>query len=175
MSKATLKKKLKTLSKEEIIDIVLDLYDARKEAKEYLEFFINPNEDVEQKKCKDIILNEFYPKRGEPKTRFAVCRKAISDFKKLKHSPEVLGDLMLFYIEIGVKFTAEYGDMWEQYYTAIENNFDSALKHISKNCDRYIYQERIEVLLKKSDCCGWGFPDTLGDIYYEYYGDIIGE
>lgn len=41
MSKIALKKYLGTLEKSEVIDVVLDLYDARKEAKEYLEYFLN--------------------------------------------------------------------------------------------------------------------------------------
>ena len=44
MSKIALKKYLGTLEKSEVIDVVLDLYDARKEAKEYLEYFLNPDE-----------------------------------------------------------------------------------------------------------------------------------
>ena len=43
MSKAKLKKHLLSLTKEQITDIVLELYDARKEAKEYLEFYLEPN------------------------------------------------------------------------------------------------------------------------------------
>ncbi len=64
MSKAALKRELKTLTKEEIIDVFLELYDARKEAKEYLEFFLTPNEEAELNRCKAIILAEFFPKRG---------------------------------------------------------------------------------------------------------------
>ena len=44
MSKVALKKYLNTLQKGEIVEMVLDLYDARKEAKEYLEYFLNPDE-----------------------------------------------------------------------------------------------------------------------------------
>ena len=43
MSKATVKKKLTSMPKEEIIGMVLEMYDARKEAKEYLEFYTNPD------------------------------------------------------------------------------------------------------------------------------------
>ena len=43
MSKIALKKYLGTLEKNEVIDVVLDLYDARKEAKEYLENFLTKN------------------------------------------------------------------------------------------------------------------------------------
>lgn len=40
MSKAKLKRHLLSLTKEQITDIVLELYDARKEAKDYLEFYL---------------------------------------------------------------------------------------------------------------------------------------
>lgn len=42
MSKAQLKKHLIKLTKEQVIDVVMELYEARKEAKEYLDFYINP-------------------------------------------------------------------------------------------------------------------------------------
>lgn len=63
MSKSTIKKTLMTMSKEEIIDMVLAMYDARKEAKEYLEFFANPNEDGKLEEYKKIIIEEFYPSK----------------------------------------------------------------------------------------------------------------
>ena len=168
MSKAQLKKHLIKLTKEQIIDVVLELYEARKEAKEYLEFYINPNDDAKLEEYKKIIYNEFYPNRGEPKCRFSVCRKAISDFRKLKPSPSCIADLMLFYIETGVNLTAEYGDMWEQYYTTLENNFDKAMEFIHRNGYLEELRPRIEKMLKISEECGWGFPDTLYDFYYQY-------
>ena len=80
MSKVALKKYLGTLEKSEIIDVVLDLYDARKEAKEYLEYILNPDEKEKMKEYKAIIRNEFWPKRGDGKCRFSVCKRAIADF-----------------------------------------------------------------------------------------------
>ena len=46
MSKAQLKRHLTKLTKEQVIDVVMELYEARKEAKEYLDFYINPNDDA---------------------------------------------------------------------------------------------------------------------------------
>jgi hypothetical protein len=125
MSKIQLKKLLKSLTKEEIIDIVLELYDARKEAKEYLDFYVNPNDDAKLSEYKQIIYNEFFPKRGEPKFRFSICRKAISDFKKLKPHPSCIAELMVFYVELGVNFAEKmleasekcgWGFSYELYY-----------------------------------------------------------
>lgn len=44
MSKSTIKKLLQSMTKEDIIEMVLDMYSARKEAKEYLEFYAEPDE-----------------------------------------------------------------------------------------------------------------------------------
>lgn len=46
MSKAKLKKHLQSLPKERVIEIMLELYDARKEAKEYLEFYLAPDSNA---------------------------------------------------------------------------------------------------------------------------------
>ena len=57
MSKAKLKKYLQTLSKEQVIEVMLELYDARKEAKEYLEFYLTPNSNAELEKCKKVLTS----------------------------------------------------------------------------------------------------------------------
>lgn len=75
------------LTKEQVIDVILELYDARKEAKEYLDFYLNLNENAKLDEYKKIIYNEFFLSRGESKCRFIVCRKAESDFKKFKPEP----------------------------------------------------------------------------------------
>lgn len=168
MTKAQLKKHLQKLPKEQVIEVILELYEARKEAKEYLDFYTNPNEDAKLEEYKQIIFNEFYPKRGEPKCRFSVCKKAISDFTKLKPSPSCIADLMLFYIETGVNFTTDFGDMWEQYYITMENNFAKAMDYINKVGYLEDLRPRIEKMLKISEDCGWGFPDTLYDLYHQY-------
>lgn len=167
-SKIQLKKHLAALTKEEVIALVLNLYDVKKEAKEYLEFIVNPDHDAKYREYKQIISNEFYPKRGEPKLRFSICRSAISDFRKLKPQPIQLADLMLFYIETGVEFTVEFGDMWEQYYDTLVTNFDKAMKVITEFGLIKEFEPRIKKLLKSSEVCGWGFPDGLYDVYDEY-------
>ena len=45
MSKIKLKKELQNMSREQLLDIILNVYDARKEAREYFEFFLNPDSD----------------------------------------------------------------------------------------------------------------------------------
>ena len=166
MSKAKLKKYLQqTLSKEQVIEVMIELYDARKEVKEYLEFYLAPDSNAELEKCKKAIRQEFFPTRGfSEKPSFAKCRKIISDFQKLKTEPTYVADLMLFYIEQGCEYTVTFGDMWEQYYTTLESNFNKAMKFIFMHGLLATYYERIEKLLNNASNCGWGFYDTLSDI-----------
>lgn len=63
---------------------------------------------------------------------------------------------MLFYIEQGCEYTMTFGDMWEQYYVTLENNFEKAMEFISLHGLLPNYNERIERMLNATDC-GWGF------------------
>lgn len=40
---------------------------------------------------------------------------------------------MVSYMEWATQFTYDYGDMWEQYYDSVENNFDKTIKFIVTN------------------------------------------
>lgn len=165
MSKAKLKKYLLSLTKEQITTIVLELYDARKEAKDYLEFYLDPDCDAELEKCKKIIRNEFFPTRGfSENPSLAKCRKVISDFQKLKPAPTFVADLMLFYIEQGCEYTRTFGNMWEQFYTTMEGNFKKAVHFIFLNGLLVNYYERIEKLIDNTSGTGLDFHE----IYSEY-------
>ena len=64
MTKLKLKKHLATLPKEDVIRLVLDLYDANKEAKVYLEMYLTPDYSTALERYKKVIRNEFFPARG---------------------------------------------------------------------------------------------------------------
>lgn len=87
MSKSTKKKLLLSMTKAEIIEMVLELYSARKEAKEYLEFYaillskhyfngclLRRNDYMLSHSCGLIAFFDGKPKGGT----FYTCRKAKS-------------------------------------------------------------------------------------------------
>lgn len=55
MSKADVKKYIKSLDKSSLEELVLDLYSARKEAKEFLEYVIKPNDRGKLEEYREII------------------------------------------------------------------------------------------------------------------------
>ncbi len=169
MSKLQLKHYLQSLTQKQVIDIVMQLYDAKKEAQEWLDYYLQPDESAKLEHYKKIIYEEFYPSgRKMPQTRFAVCRKAISEFKKLKPRDEYLAELMVFYVETGCRLTYDYGDMWEQYYDCMTRNFTATMKFLRQHQLIERFQPNLDNILKYTADCGWGFEDEIRDIYHEY-------
>ncbi len=80
MSKAALRKELGELNTEQLRDLIADIYDSSKEAKAYLEFFINPDAEALLEKKIDAIAKEAArSKRGHSKARSTVIRKHIAE------------------------------------------------------------------------------------------------
>ncbi|MCH5245089.1 MAG: hypothetical protein J1E84_01395 [Muribaculaceae bacterium] len=70
MSKSTLRKELAGFDAEQLREIILDLYSAKKEAKEYLDFFINPDLDKLNNKTLEALGKEI----GRVKRRYVSPR-----------------------------------------------------------------------------------------------------
>lgn len=169
MSKLQLKKLLATMDKSDIISLVLEMYDTRKEIKEYLDYYVNPNEKELFEKAKQVIENEYFPTKGYPKERLSVAKKAISDFSKLKPSPELEAELLIFLVECGCRFTNEYGDMSEAFYTSMEKNFERALKFMQKHKLLERFRPNVEKCVTWASPCGYGFADAIDDLFCEYF------
>ena len=180
MSKSQVKKLLSGMSKEEVINVVMELYDARKEARDYLDYYANPDETSELEKFKKIVLKEFDDDISRnPQCRFSVCRKALSDFKKLTPSSDTLAEAMVFYMERVYEFSFCAGDLWEQYYDSAISNFQSTLKFLIKNNLLESMMPRIVQIMAWSWPCGYGFHDETGDSFCELvpqqYHSIVSE
>lgn len=81
MSKTQLKKELKNFDREQLAQLVLDIYDARKEARQYLEFFLNPDVNALMAKYRDAIGKELM--RGtwrRSKARISEIKKMVKEF-----------------------------------------------------------------------------------------------
>lgn len=173
MSKSTLKKHLNSLSKQQVIAVVLDAYSNSKAIQEYFDFYLKPDDKEKAQKYKAIIEKEFGVKNPmSAGLKFSVARKAISDFASLKPSPEALADVMLTLPESACLFTYEFGDMEESFYDAAYNNFKRALEFISKHQLLDMFKPRCADCVKYASPCGYGFSSDIADIHYQHYGEI---
>lgn len=128
-----LKKALSEKPEKELIEEVINLFKKFPQVKEYYTLaFSAEGEEHVLEKYKEIITNEFFPKRGYGKARLSVAKKAISDFKKISDKPPFIIDIMLHYVAQGVNFTDQYGDIDEPFYNSMEKMFKDALKLAKK-------------------------------------------
>lgn len=171
MSKSKLKKELQSLSKELLIEHILDLWEKNKVVKEFYSFYLNPKNEKELVlKYKRLISKEFNvedPMRSTEK--FSVAKRAISDFKGLQPSAEALADLMLYLPESACELTYDNGDYPKQFYDSAYTNFLAALDFIAKNNLLDLFRSRAEQCVKWASPCGYGFADVIAEAYYEYY------
>ncbi len=165
-----LKRNLEELSKDTLITTITDIYKKNDFVKDYLNGKFGSKSDVSiLVKYKDIIEEEFFPEFGEGKARLSVAKKSITEFKKISNNKMHISDLMLFYVEIGVNFTACYGDIDENFYMSMERMYGNALKHIEKYDLSISFLDRSKKIVDDTVDMGWGFHDELCEIYYSYY------
>jgi len=164
----SIKTELAKLEKSALIEIISDLYKKNKSVQEYLNFYIKPDEDSLFEKYRAKVYEAFFPKRGFG-YNLKQGKQSITDFKKLGPSAESLADLMLFYVETGVRFTGDYGDMNEAFYNSMESTYANALKIIYKEGLLDVFKQRSMQIIEDTQDMGWGFHDSLSEIFYQFY------
>lgn len=132
MSKRELKKYLNDLTKVQLEEQILDLYNRFKEVKEFYDFAFNPRENELMEQCRFQISKEYYPVKGKrAKLRRSVAQKWIKKLILLDADPSMLADVMFFNIEIAQTFSGEHMIRQETFFTSMYKSFDEALKFVS--------------------------------------------
>ena len=169
MSWITVRKELNKLSKEQVIEVVGDFYKKSKSLKEMLDFYAEPKEDELFQKYRQKVYEAFYPKRGFD-YKLKNGKQAINDFKKLGASIPLVADLMLFYVETGVSFTNDFGDISEVFYNSLESTYLDALNLMKRENILDEFKDRAAQVLADTKNIGWGFYDSLSHSYFQFYG-----
>ena len=161
-----LKQYLKNCSKEELISDISELFKRFDLVKDYYQIKLSPQEETQViAKYKKIIENEFFPTRGLGKASLSVAKKAITEYKKIGETPVGVADIMLFYVEQGVKFTNAYGDINESFYNSMESMYEKVVEWIVRYEMQDIFNARCARIVEDTSGIGWGFHDALSDIY----------
>ncbi|MDO5394509.1 MAG: DUF6155 family protein [Bacteroidales bacterium] len=96
MSKTSLKKELATLSDTQLRELILDVYTARKEARDYFEFFLDPDVEKLTDKTWRLIEKEMgRSKRGYLACRFSHIMKMLKDYESFGPGADNVLSLMI--------------------------------------------------------------------------------
>ncbi|MCY6354590.1 DUF6155 family protein [Clostridium sp. ZS2-4] len=161
---------LSSLKADELKTDIQDLIRLFPEVREYYDLRINPKLEKELlNKYKHIIKEEFFPGKADVKMRYSVVSEAIIEFQRKATISYNVAELMLYYVDIALKFTKSYGDIGERFYISVEGVFDKALNYIFKNELEDLFYKKAKELVLRSKGIGWGFEDNMKEILYKYF------
>lgn len=165
MSKAQLKKELANMDAVQLRELILDLYSAKKEAKEYFEFFLEPDVNKLTEKVGLQIDKELNrTKRGMLCARFSVIFALLKDYQAHGVDAQHVYKLMLGVLRKAVTFE-------RLYYT--KNSFENGtLKLFSHTLEYADKQQMFDVALQDLqgvlDIASLHLKDSMLDIFESY-------
>lgn len=167
MSKLQLNKELHSLSKEQIIEVILEMYSLRKDAKEYFEYFLKPDVNVLYKKYEEKIFKELkrvkhYHRRELSAARITRIKNMVKDFDSFGSGKEWTVKLMFYVVECALILSSStvYS---EKYCESLAVFLKNTMTEADKNGCFSEYAGRITVLLKDD---GTGFGTRALRQYY---------
>ena len=96
MSKTKLKKELGQLSHDQLVQLILDAYSARKDIKMYFEYFLNPDPEALFRKASEAVRKECARQKWTfSKLRVSVLRKCLDDFASYQPGDDLVQRLRL--------------------------------------------------------------------------------
>ena len=103
------------------------------------------------------------------------AKKVLSNYRKATNDKVGLIDLMVHYVECGTDFICQFGDMYEQYYSSLESVFEGTLKLMKQYQPQEVqrFVTRLAIVVKKAKYVGWGYYDSINDMFCEAYPDDV--
>lgn len=127
MSKASVKKALKELDHEGLVNLLMDLYACRKEAKDFMEFWADPDEDKELERIKERIHKLFFLPHDKPRRKpdMTEIKTLVKNFRTLGPDSEKIADLLIYLPEQMLEWLQRRNGTGM---TAARSRFDSMLE-----------------------------------------------
>jgi hypothetical protein len=147
MSKRELKKYLIQLTKQQLEEQLLELYEKFIPVKTYYDFAFNPKEDKLIELSRVKIANEYYPIKGKrPKARRSTAQKFIKHFITLGVDSYRIADVMFYSIEIAQTYSSEKDIKQELFFKSMFSSFNQAVNFVIEKGILADFQTRISAI-----------------------------
>lgn len=170
LTKAALKKQLKTKTRDELADLIVRCSEVSKDVERHLAVALLGEPAVESiyLEYRSKVQDAFHPKRGGGMFHFQFAKKDIAEFKRITGSAKYTTDLMLVFVESGVEFTNTFGDIDATFYNMLAKMYEEII--IAVNLDETAdlweeLEERISAVVENTDGIGWGFHNNIEQSY----------
>ena len=167
---SSLASKIESLPQNDLAALIKDLYDLSSDNRDFVTARIlasgNAAGSIVLDGYRERVEKAFYPMRGGfRRPKLTDGRKAISDYRKAVGDNAGLAELMITYVESGVRFTNEFGEIDEGFYNSIEAVMENLCKLLLAEGKELYFrlEERIRSLRDDTSHIGWGFGDYMAD------------
>jgi len=156
MSKRAFKKYIKELSKEDLEEQIMDLYNRFEDVKTYYNFVFNPNEEKLVQDARFKIGKEYFPPNNRrPKRRRSVAHKIIKHYLKLGMEPHALADVMFYNVEIAQTSSEDLEYITEVFEKSIFKSFEQAVLFVTEHGIVPGFEQRIQKITRFSHHNKW--------------------
>jgi hypothetical protein len=167
-----LKKLLKTLKSDELIDLICSLYKSDENVRQILSVKYSDDSFICAllQEFKDKMYTMFFPRSINNFLSIKEIKKLITEFGKVTDKPLYTIDLMLYYVECGTEFTNTFGDIDEPFYNSMCSVFRSVVDKLNsqKNASVYCHlKKRLQKIVEETNGIGWGYGDFISENYHE--------
>ena len=158
---SAVRQQLATWDKHALLALVKDLYESADVNRDFLQARCQAGESGGEamEKYRGKIVEQFFPACGIGKLKLGEARKATGNVPGT-------AELLMTYVENGARFTREYGDIDERFYSSVESALDE-LAALLRGEARGMYSQfmdRLAEVEQMSSGIGWGFHDYVGDV-----------
>jgi len=156
MSKRDLKKYLNELTKEQLEEQIITLYDKFPPVKIFYDFVFKPNERQLLQDFKLKVSNEYFPIRTKrAKARRSVGQKLIKHFISLGVDSLVIVDAMLYTIEIAQTYSSEKIINQDFFFKSMLNSFSQAVSFMKDKGVLFDFKNRVEAIRNEAERQDW--------------------
>lgn len=169
-----LRKQLDTLEKEELIQLIAQIYKISADAHMMVE------EALLGEGAWESLLSEYQEKLAKifPKNRVAGIMKypnlkqanqLLKDFKRVCKVPKLVLSLEVYYLEVATAYQLPFGDIYSNYYPQLIKLFDDVIKQWSKDNSgelQVLYFTRMQKLYQDSLEIGWGYKEAIQENFW---------
>jgi len=170
-----MKRTLKSLTTEELRELTTALGKASKENALLIKMYLNGNSAEHLESFKDKIDKLF---GNLDRLDFRAVRHNLTIFRNFSVKPEEVAELYVYAMETGNDITMSYGDIGDRYYTSMENIYRDACEQVAalpKSSIADNLKQRLKKTVEITSGIGWGYHDTLGDLFYENFPECSNE
>lgn len=160
---------LRSLTPESQENLLTDLYDRFENVRNYIDLRLTGNAGPLIEKYKRLIKNRLIEDIEEGTDGLDEALRAVRDFTLHDPAPRDQADVMLFFVESAVNCINEFGDLYEKFYDEADDVYQETLEFMKKHKLLNDFQTRCKKIVDESVDTGYGFHDSLGDTFYNYF------